>query len=157
MKKKVLFPWLRCSLLGALCMAATVYFVLEINYLKITVPVTDILNRYFSALIFWLLFERYIRILQILHNSPETVYKFTILSWFKSTVLYGVLYWGVGVATFCLLGIKFVFCFLFSDIQVSLPVTIFYAYTLFFILWFCFWNCIYIGSYIGVKYRSKKE
>jgi hypothetical protein len=136
-------------------MTTTVYLLIEITYVKITVPVTEMFRRYLSAFILGLVFEQYIRILRIPLNSSG--YKFTILSWFKSTVLYGVLYWGFGISTFGLLGIKFVFGFSFSDMQVSLPKTIFYAYTLFFILGFCFGNCIYIGSYIGVKSRLKKE
>jgi hypothetical protein len=138
-------------------MLTTVHLFLEITYVKIPVPVTEIFRRYLAALILGLVFERYIRVLPMQHNSPETVYKFTILLWLKTTFLYGVLYFGFGMATFSLLFIKFILGFSFSAMMISLPATIFYAYTMFFILGFCIGNFMYIVLYIGVKYKQKKN
>jgi drug/metabolite transporter (DMT)-like permease len=139
---------------GVLCIVTTGYLLLEINYIKIAVPVIEIFHRYFSAFIFGLIFERYTRIPR---KHSETVYKFSVLLWFKWVFLYGVLYWGFGVGTFGLLCARFMLGISFSNMTVTLPVTIFYVYTLFSIMGFCFGNIMYIALYIGVKYKQTKN
>jgi hypothetical protein len=151
---KLLFSWI-C--MGAFCMVTTICLFLETYYVKNTVPITEIFRRYLSSLILGLLFGRYAHLLRIPRNSSETVYKFTVLLWFKWVFLYGILYWGFGVATFGLLGYKFMFGFSFLSMTVSLPVIIFHIYTLFFITGFCFGNFTYIISYTVVKYKQNKN
>jgi uncharacterized metal-binding protein len=157
MKKKVMVPRLGWFFIGALCIVATVIILLELSYDKTGVSVTGIIQRYLSALILGLAFERYLRILPKPHNSSKPGCKLTILSWFKFAVLHGALHWGFGMATFALLAYRFICGLSFSNMAVPLLDIIIYVYILCFIAGFCFGNIMYIVALIGIKYMTRKN
>jgi hypothetical protein len=103
-----------------LCIIATLYIILEIYIVKNSVAVSDMLVRYVSAIIIGFIFEKYLMILEFLPNSRKyrdiKKSNSVIKVWIKSVFLYGVFYWGLGVGTFLLLGMKFVFGFSNIDI-----------------------------------------
>jgi hypothetical protein len=135
-----------------LCIIATLYIILEIYIVKNSVAVSDMLVRYVSAIIIGFIFKRYLKILGFLPKKHRDMKNSNNLRgvW-RTSVFYGVFYWGLGCGTFSLLGMKFVFGF--SNIDILMVI---FTYTLMLIGGFIFGNILFF-ILLGISIYRKKH